>query len=94
MAIDWENFDLKKTKTYLCTFANIRHVFEENHYKAGHIGVTPPSKHIIWNGKQYHMRSLTIDRPYSYALREAVKNGEAIVVKGLRRMNCAMLLIV
>lgn len=180
MAVDWESFDLKKTSTYLCTFADIRHVFEENHYKAGHmggsiafcfaleyggvviggavygpprhagaygegvtdlrrfalaeeaprntesfflgrtlreikaknlaskvltfadetqghqgtiykacnfkhIGTTPPSKHIVWKGKQYHMRSLTIDRPYSYALRAAVESGEAVVVKGLRK---------
>ena len=55
-------------------------------YKAAnfqHLGDTSPSPHIIWNGKQYHMRSLTIDRPYSARLNQAVKNGEAKIVKGL-----------
>ena len=178
--MDWDSFNVKNTITRLCTFADIRHIFEENHYKAGHmggsisfcfaleydgvviggavygpprhsasygdgvtdlrrfalveeaprntesfflgrtlrlikqgklaqkvltfadetqghqgtiykacnfkhIGMTPPSKHIVWKGKQYHMRSLTIDRPYSYALREAVKTGEAQIIKGLRK---------
>lgn len=32
--------------------------------------------------KVYHPRSLTIDRPYSYKMREAVKNGEAVVKTG------------
>lgn len=47
------------------------------------IGETKPSKHILWNGKQYHMRSLTIDRPYSYKLRDALKNNQASLVTGL-----------
>ena len=54
-------------------------------YKASNfisVGETSKSKHIVWNGKQYHMRSLTIDRPYSYKLREAVKNGEAKIFTG------------
>lgn len=49
------------------------------------IGETQPSKHIVWNGQQYHMRSLTIDRPYSLRLREAIKNGEAEIVRGLKK---------
>ena len=47
------------------------------------LGLTPASKYILWKGKQYHMRSMTIDRPYSYLLREAVKSGEAQIVSGL-----------
>jgi hypothetical protein len=176
--IDWTTFEMKKTAVALCSFADIRVIFEKNHYKAEHmggsiafcfsltyegeiiggavygpprhaasygdgvvdlrrfaleeeapkntesyflgktlqhirknklaekvltfadetqghmgtiykacnfkyLGATPPSKHILWKGKQYHMRSLTIDRPYSYALRDAVLLGEALVVKGL-----------
>lgn len=53
-------------------------------YKAAnfkHIGETSPSVHVFWEGKRYHPRSLTIDRPYSYRLREAVKNGTATVEK-------------
>jgi len=41
------------------------------------IGTTGKSKYVLWNNKRYHVRSLTIDRPYSYRLREAIKTGEA-----------------
>lgn len=46
------------------------------------VGETEPSRSVLWNGKRYHPRSLTIDRPYSYRLREALKRGEAVKVKG------------
>lgn len=49
------------------------------------IGETPPSKYVVWKGKQYHMRSMTIERPYSHALRAAVASGEAQIVRGLRK---------
>jgi hypothetical protein len=55
-------------------------------YKAANfksIGETTPTKYILWNGKTYHPRSLSIDRPYSYLLREAVKTGDAIIKTGL-----------
>jgi hypothetical protein len=178
--IDWDSFKLKACTVQMCTFADIRHIFEGNHYKAGHmggsiafcfalgyegvviggavygpprhagsygkgvtdlrrfalveeaprntesyflgktlkeiakagladkvltfadetqghlgtiykacnfkyLGATPPGKHVMWKGKQYHTRSLTTDRPYSYLLREAVKTGEAVIVQGLRK---------
>jgi len=54
-------------------------------YKAANfqlIGQTSESKHVFWNGVRYHPRSLTIDRPYSYRLREAVKTGEAKIETG------------
>jgi hypothetical protein len=54
-------------------------------YKAAnftHIGKTKETKHVFWNGVRYHPRSLTIERPYSYKLREAVKTGEAIIETG------------
>ena len=54
-------------------------------YKAANfkkIGETSPSIYVLWKGKRYHPRSLTIDRPYSYELRRAVKNGEAKKMKG------------
>ncbi len=47
------------------------------------IGETTPTKYVEWNGKTYHPRSLSIERPYSYNLRDAVKIGEAIVHTGL-----------
>jgi hypothetical protein len=55
-------------------------------YKASNFklkGFTAPTTHVFWNGERYHPRSLSIDRPYSYKLREAVKTGEAKVEKGL-----------
>lgn len=55
-------------------------------YKAANfllIGETARSKHVFWNGKRYHPRSLTIERPYSYRLREAIKTGEATQEEGL-----------
>lgn len=54
-------------------------------YKASNfelIGKTPKSNYVLWNDKRYHMRSLTIDRPYSYMLREEIKTGSARIIKG------------
>lgn len=55
-------------------------------YKASNfkeIGMTTPSKYVEWEGRTYHPRSLSIDRDYSYRLREAVKQGQAQVKTGL-----------
>jgi hypothetical protein len=54
-------------------------------YKAANfelIGETAPTKYVEWNGKTYHPRSLSIDRDYSYKLRDAVKSGTAIIRVG------------
>ena len=54
-------------------------------YKAANFcltGKTSPSLHVWWHGKRYHPRSLTIERPYSYRLREAMKSGEARLETG------------
>ena len=45
-------------------------------------GKTAPTKYVEWNDKVYHMRSLTIDRPYSYEMRKAVLDGSAVVKTG------------
>ena len=45
-------------------------------------GRTSPTKYVEWNGKTYHARSLTIDRPYSYEMRKAVTDGTAVVKTG------------
>jgi hypothetical protein len=53
-------------------------------YKAANfkcIGHTGDSIHVFWEGKRYHPRSLTIERPYSHRLRAAVKNGSATIEK-------------
>jgi hypothetical protein len=57
-------------------------------YKAANflnVGETTPTKYIIWNGKQYHPRSLSVERPYSYELRDAIKSGAAIIHTGLSK---------
>lgn len=58
-------------------------------YKAANfknIGETTPTKYIVWGDKIYHPRSLSIDRPYSYRLRNAVNSGEAIIKTGLPKI--------
>lgn len=54
-------------------------------YKAANfkcIGETAKSKHVEWDGKRYHMRSLTIDRPYSYRMRADLETGKAVIKTG------------
>lgn len=58
-------------------------------YKAANfkqIGETTPTKFVEWNGRTYHPRSLSIDRPYSYELRDAVREGKAIIKTGLPKI--------
>jgi len=58
-------------------------------YKASHfieVKRTKPTQSILWNNKLYHARSLTIDRPYSYRMREALKTGEAQKVMGKEKI--------
>lgn len=58
-------------------------------YKASNfknIGLTTPTKYVDWNGKIYHPRSLSIERPYSHELRKAVVNGEAVIHTGLPKI--------
>jgi len=55
-------------------------------YKASNfkeMGLTTPTKYIEWEGRVYHPRSLSIDRDYSYRMREAVKTGDAVIKTGL-----------
>lgn len=55
-------------------------------YKAANfkeIGETSPTKWVEWEGKKYHPRSLTIERDYSYRMREDIKNGKAELKTGL-----------
>jgi hypothetical protein len=54
-------------------------------YKASNfqcVGQTSPSMNVWWNGERYHPRSLSIDREYSYRLREAIQTGEAYIEEG------------
>lgn len=58
-------------------------------YKASNfkeIGKTSATKWVEWEGKVYHPRSLSVDREYSYRLREDVKTGVAIIREGLPKI--------
>ena len=59
-------------------------IYKASNFKS--IGETTPTKYVEWNGRTYHPRSLTIDRPYSYRMRDAVKSGDAIVLTGLPKI--------
>ena len=45
------------------------------------VGETGGGATIHWQGREFHVRSLTIDRDYSRELRERVASGEAKVVE-------------
>lgn len=73
---------MKKYSTVDCllSFADLSVGHTGTIYKAANfekVAETAPTLHIFWRGKRYHPRSLTINRPYSYKLREAIKTGEA-----------------
>jgi hypothetical protein len=42
-------------------------------------GETGGGSIVLWRGREYHARSLTVDRPYSAELRKAVETGEAVI---------------
>jgi hypothetical protein len=89
-----ESYFLSKAIWYTKKNTDIKNILSYSDKSVGHIGTiykaanfkllgeTKESKHVFWNGVRYHPRSLTIDRPYSYRLREAIKSGEAVVTKG------------
>ena len=89
-----ESWFLGSIIKYLISNTNYDNVLSYSDLTQGHIGTiykatnfteegkTSPTKYVEWRGKVYHMRSLTIDRPYSYEMREDVKNGKAIVKTG------------
>lgn len=89
-----ESYFLSKVIWFLRKHTDIDEVISYSDLSVGHVGTiykaanfkllgeTAPSKHVFWKGKRYHPRSLTIDRAYSYQLREALKNGEATVEIG------------
>ena len=62
------------------TVGHIGTIYKASNFK--NIGETTPTKYVQWGDKQYHPRSITIDRDYSYKMREALKNGEAEVIIG------------
>ncbi len=93
-----ESWFLGKIIKYLISNTNYDTVLSYSDLTQGHIGTiykatnfvesgkTAPTGYVEWNGKQYHMRSLTIDRPYSYEMRKAVKDGSALIHKGKEKI--------
>jgi hypothetical protein len=89
-----ESYFLGKILSWIKKHTNFQQVLSYSDLSVGHIGTiymasnfrligeTAPTKHVVWQGKLYHPRSLTIDRPYSYLLRDAIKNGEAKILIG------------
>jgi hypothetical protein len=89
-----ESWFLGSIIKYLITNTNYDSVLSYSDLTQGHIGTiykatnftesgkTSPTKYVEWKDKIYHMRSLTIDRPYSYEMRKAVKAGKAIIKTG------------
>jgi len=80
--IKWLKNNTKVDTVYSFADTSVGH--QGTIYKAANfkfVKETPASIHVYWNGKRYHPRSLTVDRPYSYALREAVKTGKAEIKK-------------
>jgi hypothetical protein len=78
---------IRKNSTYetVLSYADMSVGHTGTIYKAANfqkIGETAPTKHVFWNGVRYHPRSLTVERAYSYRLREAVKTGEAVIETG------------
>ena len=69
--------EIKKLISYQDTKVHSGTIYKAANFKE--VGRTSPMKHVYWKGKRYHPRSLTIDRPYSYKLRDAVKTGDATV---------------
>jgi len=89
-----ESWFLGSIIKWLIANTNYDNVLSYSDLTQGHIGTiykatnfteagkTSPTKYVEWRGKVYHMRSLTIDRPYSYEMREDVKKGKAVVKTG------------
>ena len=89
-----ESWFLGSIIKYLISNTKYDNVLSYSDLTQGHIGTiykatnfteagkTTPTKYVEWNGKTYHPRSLTIDRPYSYEMRQAVKDGKASVKTG------------
>ena len=89
-----ESWFLGSILKYFLANTNYNGVLSYSDLTVGHIGTiykatnfvetgkTSPTKYVEWKDKVYHMRSLTIDRPYSYEMRKAVRDGTAIVKTG------------
>lgn len=82
--IKWvrDNTDYENVLSYSdMTVGHMGTIYKASNFK--NIGKTTATKYVEWEGKIYHPRSLSIDRDYSYRLREDVKTGKALIKTGL-----------
>lgn len=76
-----KNTDIKRVISYSDkSVGHIGTIYKAANFKL--IGETAKSKHVFWNGKRYHPRSLTIDRPYSHEMRKGLLTGETKIETG------------
>ena len=66
------------------TVGHIGTIYKASNFKE--IGKTSPTKYVEWNNKIYHPRSLSIDRDYSYKLRQAIEEKKAFIHTGLPKI--------
>ena len=81
--IKWAASNTGKTKILSYSDLSVGHtgtIYRAANFKK--IGETSPTKNILWDGRTYHMRSLTIDRPYSKKIQNAIANGFASIETG------------
>ena len=93
-----ESYFLGQIIKWITIYTDYKHVLSYSDTTQGHngtiykaanfknIGLTSATKFVDWNGKIYHPRSITIDRDYSYRMREALKTGEAVLKTGLPKI--------
>ncbi|MDA8959082.1 hypothetical protein N9F11_01540 [Akkermansiaceae bacterium] len=76
----------QNTKAHgVLSYSDLTQCHEGTIYKAANfdlVGTTSPTKWVQWKGEQYHPRSLSIDRDYSYKMRAALVTGEAVIHTG------------
>ena len=50
-------------------------IYKASNFK--HLGMTQPSKVIVWDKKLYHEKTIRNDRPYARKVKAAVDSGQA-----------------
>lgn len=93
-----ESFFLGRIIQYIASNTDFKFVLSYSDKTVGHfgtiykasnfknVGETAQSKYIEFGDRKYHMRSMTIDRDYSYKLRGAIKEGSAKIVTGDKKI--------
>ena len=70
------NTDIKKVISYADkTYNHEGGIYKASNFK--HLGMTQPSKVIVWDKKLYHEKTIRNDRPYARKVKAAVDSGQA-----------------